>query len=182
MKIAIIDVETSGLDPRENEILDLACVMDGRGFHVKVKPTRMQYASERAIEINGYTPEAWEDAIPLDAALIMLNDFVGTSAVFMAYNVAFDWGFVYEAYRTCGLTNPFTYQKLCLMSIAWAQNPEKTPPTLKSLCERLGIPPEPPVHQAINGARCAAQVATVLHLLDGTVRGQVADTTKPISS
>jgi len=166
MKIAVIDIETSGLDPREHEILDIACVMNNREFTVKVKPTRMQYASEEAIIINGYTPEGWKDAVPLDTALHMLNDFVGEDPIFMAYNATFDWGFIREAYRETDVTNPFTYQKLCLMSIAWAKiGPEMKPPSLKAMCTKFHIAPEPAVHEAINGAWCAYKVAMMLELL-----------------
>ena len=176
MKIAVIDIETSGLDCREHEILDLACIMDGKEFHTKVLPTRMQYASEKAIEINGYTPEAWKDAVPLDAALNMLNDFVGENPIFMAYNVAFDWGFIYEAYRSTGLTNPFTYQKLCLMSIAWSTMHDMNPPSLKAMCAKFGIKAEPEVHEAINGVWCAFKVAMMLDLVHGTKGKKLAGT------
>ena len=168
MKLAIIDIETSGLDPREHEILDIACIMGRKEFSVKVKPTRMQYASEEAIKINGYTPEKWEDAVPLDAALLMLNDFVGEKPIFVSYNVGFDWGFIYEAYRSTGIDNPFTYQKLCLMSIAWSTMPDMNPPTLKAICVKFHINSEPAVHEALNGAWCAYKVAIMLGLIHGT--------------
>jgi DNA polymerase III epsilon subunit-like protein len=186
MKLAIIDIETSGLDPREHEIIDIACIMDGKEFHTKVKPTRMEYASEEAIKINGYTPEKWADAVPLDAALIMLNDFVRPTMnaeppIFMAYNVAFDWGFVYEAYRSTGVPNPFTYQKLCLMSIAWSTMSTMNPPSLKAMCTKFLINPEPAVHEAINGAWCAFKIAMMLNLVHGKERSKVAGGVQPIS-
>jgi DNA polymerase III epsilon subunit-like protein len=186
MKIALVDIETSGLDPFEHEILDIACIMDGKEFHTKVKPTHMQFASEEAIKINGYTPEAWADAVPLDAALIMLNDFVrptmsGEIPAMMAYNVAFDWGFLQKAYRDTGVPNPFTYQKLCLMSIAWSTMSTMNPPTLEAMCTKFHITPEPAVHEAINGAWCAYKVALMLNLVHGKERGKVADGVQPVS-
>jgi len=178
MKLAIIDIETSGLNPREHEILDIACIMDGKEFHMKVKPKRMEFASEKAIEINGYTPEKWKDASDLDVVLLLLNDFVRPTKdaeipAFMAYNVAFDWGFMAEAYHTTGVPNPFTYQKLCIMSIAWSTMPDMNPPSLKAMCTKFTIRPEPEVHEAINGAWCAYKVAMMLNLVNEK-RGKVA--------
>ena len=185
MKIAVIDIETSGLDPFEHEILDIACIMDGKEFHQKVKPTHMQYASEEAIKINGYTPEAWADAFDLNVALIMLNDFVRPTMdaeipAMMAYNVAFDWGFLQKAYRDTGVPNPFTYQKLCLMSIAWSTMSDMNPPSLKAMCTKFGIKPEPAVHEAINGAWCAYKIAVMLDLVHGTKGKKLAGPVQPV--
>jgi len=71
MKYAVIDTETTGLDPVRSTILEIAIaiVKDGRVVDLwssKVKPTEedLRLAHPKALEINGYAadPDAWADA------------------------------------------------------------------------------------------------------------------------
>jgi len=74
--IVVIDTETTGLDPAKHEVIEFAGikidpvtleVIDTLTF--KVKPLHIETAQSKALEVNGYTPEAWAEAIdPLDAA------------------------------------------------------------------------------------------------------------------
>ncbi len=159
INFVVVDIETSGLSPLTDEILEIGCVLpDGDGFAIKVKPEHIETASPVALRINGYNEKEWEDALPLKEALQLLNSKVPLGAYLMAYNVAFDWGFLDAAYQKTGIQVPFHYHKLDLLTLAWSKLPPGSPLSLKKVCEQLGIEAEPTVHRALAGAVCAHAV------------------------
>lgn len=162
MKIAFIDIETTGLSPQAHEIIDLAVVVfDSESleiedkFQSRVRPQWLKTATPKALEVNGYNEKDWEDAETKDRALAKFCA-ITQGCVLMGHNVAFDWGFLEAALSRTGYQNTFWYQKLDLVSIAHAKFPEIDITTkcfsLKNLCEKFNIEPEPPIHTAMNGA------------------------------
>lgn len=160
MKIAITDVETTGLDPLKHEIISIGCVVfDSDTFEIletfdrKIKPEHPETGDKRAFEVNGYTPEAWVDELPLYPVLIEYANLT-KGCMFLAHNVVFDHGFLMEAFKKEDITCRFSLYKIDLLSLAWAKIPHaKTKGwSLKAVCEALGIDPEPAVHTALNGA------------------------------
>jgi len=161
--LAFVDLETTGLDPFRNEILEIGVVLyrpetdTHTEWSVKVKPERIEDAHPKALEINGYTEKAWTKAVTIEHALKELNKKCGPNATFLAYNATFDWSFLEVASARTGIALPFQYHRLCVMSMA--RKLLRLPSyTLKNVCEHLQIPPEPSVHRALNGARNAYEV------------------------
>lgn len=165
MKVCIIDLETTGTDASRHEIIEIgAVIFDSSNptqlyaeHNWKVKPIHIMTADLKALSINGYSADRWTDAMKLEDALQELQTHAHGS-VFMAYNVCFDWSFISEAYRRALIRNPFNYHKLCVMTYAWSKVPQATSLKLRDMCEALGIPPEPEVHRALNGAKRAFEV------------------------
>ena len=161
MNIVIIDLETTGLDPAKHEILEIGAVKvdTGETFECKVHPLHIKEADPKALEINGYKKEDWEEAFLLPNALKLLNEFLGKDTVYlMTYNITFDWGFLREAYESTGIKAPFHYHKLDLLTLAWSKLPPGSSLSLKNVSSILGLDPEPPVHRALNGAMKAKEV------------------------
>lgn len=163
MKIAIIDLETTGLDPAQHEIIEIGAVIFESGYpisetlDIKVKPVHPETGQPEAFKVNGYDAAQWEDAPPLKDALAILQEKCN-GAIFMAYNVSFDWQFIEQAYWRAGMRNPFHKIKIDLLTLAWLKVPGANSLALKAVCGMLDIPPEPEVHRALNGAKRAFEV------------------------
>lgn len=80
--IAWIDLETSGFDPSYNEITQIGCVIAARDtfkevdtFEIKVR-FDPEKASAESLEIMGYSPERWADAVEPDVARTEFAAFI----------------------------------------------------------------------------------------------------------
>ena len=57
MNKIFIDVETSGLDPQTNGIIQLACIIGKEEFSINIKPFKNCKYDDKALEINNTTRE-----------------------------------------------------------------------------------------------------------------------------
>jgi DNA polymerase III epsilon subunit-like protein len=169
-KIAIVDVETTGLDPRHHEIIEIGMVVfDSRTFEitelfeVKIKPERIEDSMPKALAVNGYNEEEWENSASLHDAMLMLAE-KSEGAMFCAHNMIFDWMFLSEAENKTGVELPFERHKLDLLTLAWSKTPHAKVHSwsLLTICTYLRIPPEPKMHRALRGALAEYAVYTKL--------------------
>ena len=158
--IAITDLETTGLDPSIHEIIEIGLVLiDQSTFKIldtldlKVKPEHIETAGATALKINGYNEADWRDAVPLSEAIAQ---YVAKTkdAIFCASPVTFDWAFIAEALRKTNLVHEMDYHRLDIFSMAWQALRHTGLEKFNGdyLAEFFGLPKEPPVHRAINGA------------------------------
>jgi DNA polymerase-3 subunit epsilon len=140
---AIIDIETTGGNPREDKITEIAVLLhDGqrivREFSTLVNPEcRIPY-NIRAL--TGITNEMVADApkfFEIARELIELTQ----DAIFVAHNVAFDYGFVRSEYRRLGYD--YKRDQLCTVKLSRKLIPGRRSYSLGRICEELNI--------AING-------------------------------
>jgi len=92
----VFDLETTGLDPSVNEIIEIGAVKIERGkiieeFHTLIKPKGN--ISEASSEITGITMDMLFDKPFLEEVLPEFLDFVGDS-VLVAHNANFDYRFI----------------------------------------------------------------------------------------
>jgi len=92
--IVFVDVETTGLDPDKDSVIQVGVVRtDYTGTQVKarmclkVKPSTPVHP--RAAAVNGYTPEGWVDAVEPAAAALHLAA-ISQGAEFAGHCVWFD--------------------------------------------------------------------------------------------
>src|SRR3989344_1833010 len=69
---AFIDIETTGLDVRRHEIIEIGCILTTpelkviEEFELKIKPERIADADPVSLKISHYDPDRWGSAHNLD--------------------------------------------------------------------------------------------------------------------
>ena len=124
-----VDVETSGLSPTKNTILEFCCIKhvnrkEVDRLYMKIHPTDqdMLFADAKALEINSYSKAKWEEAFLPEEAARRISSFVyGTKeSAFIAHNAKFDFAFVREFLKRHGAKNNLPYRVIDTVSIAFA--------------------------------------------------------------
>ncbi|MDO8442915.1 MAG: 3'-5' exonuclease [bacterium] len=171
--IAITDVETTGLDPKVQEIVEIGLVVIDQStlmiidtLNVKIKPEHIETASEFALKLNGYNSADWEKAISLPEAMALYAEKT-KEAMFCAHNVTFDWSFIAESFKKTGVKNEMDYHRLDLFTMAWMKlkNSGLEKLNMNEVAKFLGIPEEPLPHRGINGAMTEYEIYKKLIML-----------------
>lgn len=153
--LAFIDLETTGLSPKQHEIIEIGCIIaDQEGgeegtptvmfreeFNLRVLPVHIETAQSIALTINGYSPERWHDAISLREALEIVRDKT-RGCIMVGQNVTFDWNFLSTAFEQEGVACLMDYHRLDTMSMAFAKlqdNPSVQSFSLRALAAHFGI-------------------------------------------
>lgn len=168
MRLAIIDLETTGLDPLKHEIIEVGIVLCDSAppfgnivstVDFKVKPEHPETGEPKAFEVNGYSAKKWKDACSLKEAMEAVAMHC-EGYTMMSFNISFDYGFLSAAFNQTGVRETMTRHKLDLLTLAWAHIPQHKVSSwkLKFVCAALGIEPEPAVHRGANGAMKAYEV------------------------
>ncbi len=108
-KIIFLDTETTGLDPKKHEIIDIAMIIltaDERiVYNTKIKPSRIIDADIKALEVNGYTDDKWSKAPDMAECIHEIHKHL-MDAYIIGYNPQFDVGFLENTLREYGLAVP----------------------------------------------------------------------------
>lgn len=164
--IAIIDLETTGLNPKVHEIIEVGMVIVEQPalniietYEAKVKPLNIKTATPEALAINGYNEEEWRNALEIKE---VLNQIVNKTqgCIICNHNVSFDWSFLLEGFDKYGITHKFDYHMFDIASMIWLKLSATDLPklNLNGTAQYLGIAPEPTTHRALNGAMVAYKV------------------------
>ena len=153
-----IDVETTGLNPNWNEIIEVSAVRYRNGHEVEayetlVKPTRP--LSAFITLYNGITNDMVADAPTVGEIMPPLRAFIGDS-VLLGHNVHFDINFLYDAIEDAGaphLSNDFIDTMGLLRRIKGAE----APGSLAAAAQAYSIS-VPGHHRAKWDSRCAAEL------------------------
>lgn len=144
-----VDLETTGLNPLVDEIIEFAGIklVDGREvdrLELKIQPRYITepppnaqhvipaFNRERwakgvadALKINGYTPEAWANACTYEEGIDRIAAFVQGSVAWGGHNVSFDAAFIEAKIRDRGLRDSkgmpvrLPYHKLDTVALAY---------------------------------------------------------------
>lgn len=153
-----IDIETTGLNPTCDEIVEVSAVRYRNGHEVEayetlVKPTRP--LSAFITLYNGITNGMVEDAPTVGEIMAPLRAFVGDS-ILLGHNVHFDINFLYDAIERAGaphLSNDFIDTMGLLRRIKGAE----APGSLADAAQAYNIS-VPGHHRAGWDSRCAAEL------------------------
>lgn len=170
-RVAVIDLETGGLDPASDPILQVAVV----GAVVSADPPSIEITDEwsttvrldrlwrryGARHIHGIGRHRLLLAPGLSAVMTLLGDRCADRRI-VAHNLAFDWSFILAASRRTRIAPP-AGPRLCTLELSRSLDPGRTSShRLTDIAARLGIP-HPDAHDALGDARTTALVLP--HLL-----------------
>ncbi|MBK7573430.1 MAG: GIY-YIG nuclease family protein [Bacteroidetes bacterium] len=136
---AIIDIETTGGSPGRDRITEI-CIIQHDGLSVTnvfttlINPER--WIPEYITKITNITNQMVENApkfYQVAKQIIELTE----GRIFVAHNVAFDYGFVKSEYKSLGYN--FDREQLCTVKLSRKLIPGKKSYSLGNLCESIGI-------------------------------------------
>ena len=143
-----LDTETTGLSAQKHEIIEFAAVRETDGAEIcfKIQPQHIETAHPKALEVNGYTEEAWSLAITPEEAverIILFAQGCEMAPMYAGHNVSFDWRHLQSLFERVGRIDewPFHYHSVDTMTLAR----EHLKPlgqrsiSLDALCNTLGI-------------------------------------------
>ena len=154
----VIDIETSGFDPNQNAILEIAAItlkMDEKGFlapdetlQFNVNPFEDAILEPTALAFNGIDPnnplrDAVDEKVALEAIFKLVRNGIKANncsrAVIVAHNAHFDHSFLMAASERAGIKrNPFhpfaTFDTASLSGLVFGQT------VLAKACEAAEMP------------------------------------------
>lgn len=146
--VLFIDLEMTGLDVARHEIIEIAALLTRppkfevtNSYYTKVSPTHPETADPQALEITGYTPKLWQDAIPLRQALLELSHFA-PDCILAGWSVQNEWNFLIYALEAEGLPYFFDDKLIEVWSLVYAKYYSLTELerlNLANVCKLLGI-------------------------------------------
>lgn len=178
-KVLWLDVETTGLEPSKNAVIQIGAVYEEKGqivdsFSSYVKPHVGAMISKQALEVNNITPEMMKDfpcATQVCAEFISflkkhcIPDYAKSKLLIAGYNINFDIGFMHSFFKinsTDSYSRYFTRfgidvgSKLleCIATDAISR-PESF--SLESVCKHVGLS-EYHAHEAVSDAIATRQL------------------------
>jgi DNA polymerase-3 subunit epsilon len=160
-RLAFLDLETTGADPREDRITEVGVVLVDDGLPIEEWSTLINPGREipHGIEtLTGITNEMAARApgfaeVSLDLAA-RLED-----RLLVAHNARFDYAFLRHEFRRVGM--PFEARVLCTVRLSRALFPEHRHHNLDALIERFGLACEAR-HRALPDARVLVDLTRAL--------------------
>lgn len=158
----VLDLETTGLDPQLEGIIEIAAVrlcdgVEAGVFHRLTRPD--VEISEASQAIHGISPDMIVDAPPPEAVLGELVMFLGDAPV-VAHNAPFDISFLNRALALAGRP-PLVNAVYDTLEMAKELFPEQRSLKLESVCKLLGHAAEG-YHRALDDARHLAAIFPAL--------------------
>ena len=153
----VLDVETTGLNTRTDEIIEIGAVRVEDGVEVAefselINPGRP--VPDRVVELTGITAAMLRDRRTLMEVLPEFARFC-EGAVLVAHNASFDIAFFRRAFKQAGL--PFHFPILDTLALVRNQYPQLKTHKLGAMCKQLGISLLN-AHRAVHDARATGQM------------------------
>ena len=142
MREIIFDTETTGLDNREDRVIEIGGVElenqfpTGRTLHIFINPGSRKVHPD-ALAIHGITDEFLKDKPPFADVVDEILEFFG-DARWVAHNATFDMGFINAELARLSMPPILPERVVDTLSLARRKHP-MGPNSLDALCRRYGI-------------------------------------------
>lgn len=155
MKFAVIDVETTGLNPLTDRIIEIGIVFIEDGSEVSrysqlIHPGRRLPSTISSL--TGITANMIEESPLFEEVASQISEMT-TGYILVGHNVHFDYSFVKNEMRKSGLS--FSRKTICTAELSRLFFPSKKSHSLKSLCRNFAITNTQP-HRALPDAAATA--------------------------
>lgn len=156
-RYAAVDLETTGLNPRTDKILEIGAVLveegEAKAFFSAFVNIEMPVPGE-ITRLTGITDEMAGSGLPLKEALEGFLDFCGECDI-LGHNIGFDYGFLKQ--NMANLKLPYERKGIDTLKIARKHLAELPSRSLENLCSYYGIFQEKR-HRACDDALAAARL------------------------
>lgn len=173
--LVVFDTETTGLNIDKHELIQIAAIRlehqtltEIDRFVTYIKPQKWETQDPEAALIHKIYYETIKDAPSLEQVLIDFEaKFPPQEVLLSAYNLPFDFSFLYEAYRRLGKPMPFDFHGVDIWAFAyyfWCNVPHEINPKkrlgfgLSDMAKLLGITTEGNYHDAVTDCEVEAEV------------------------
>ncbi len=161
----VVDLETTGLNPKTDRIIEIGAVKVRNGvlteaFETLVNPGRK--LQDQIAELTGIRNEELETAPDIEQVIPLLLDFIGTD-ILVGHRILFDYSFIKKA----AVNQNLTFEKEAIDTLALAKKflPHLESRRLPFLCQYFGIPHQ--AHRALQDAEATAALYAKLKDLYG---------------
>jgi DNA polymerase-3 subunit epsilon len=164
MREIIFDTETTGLDSREDRVIEIGGVElenqfpTGRTIHIYINPGDRKVHPD-ALAVHGITDEFLKDKPSFADVVDQIVDFFG-DARWVAHNATFDIGFINAEFDRLGLPPVVTDRVTDTLALARRKHP-MGPNSLDALCRRYGIDNS---HRAKHGALLDSELLAEVYI------------------
>ncbi len=148
--LAFVDIETTGLDRDDHEIIELGVVVAKLKddvltvtdtLDIKISPQHIENADAVALRVNGYDAADWVFAVDIAEAMKQFAR-ITSGAIFVAHNLTFDYGFIETNLKRYGVEDKLHFHKLDTIALAFGMlrtNDDVSKLSLRALSEKFGI-------------------------------------------
>ncbi|PDT52000.1 MULTISPECIES: DNA polymerase III subunit epsilon [Sinorhizobium] len=164
MREIIFDTETTGLDSREDRVIEIGGVElenqfpTGRTIHLYINPGDRKVHPD-ALAVHGITDDFLKDKPSFADVVEQIVDFFG-DARWVAHNATFDIGFINAEFDRLGLP-PIAIDRVTdTLAMARRKHP-MGPNSLDALCRRYGIDNS---HRAKHGALLDSELLAEVYI------------------
>ncbi|MQW89678.1 DNA polymerase III subunit epsilon [Sinorhizobium saheli] len=164
MREIIFDTETTGLDSREDRVIEIGGVElenqfpTGRTLHIYINPGERKVHPD-ALAVHGITNEFLKDKPSFADVVEQIVDFFG-DARWVAHNATFDIGFINAEFERLGLPPIGMDRVIDTLALARRKHP-MGPNSLDALCRRYGIDNS---HRAKHGALLDSELLAEVYI------------------
>ena len=174
MRFTAIDIETTGLSPEKEKIIEIGAVKYEDGVQKEVFSTLVhpQIAGlpSRITDLTGITEAMLKDAPGEEEAVGSLLRFLEGETILLGHNIPFDYSFLKVAAGRLG--NEFSYRGIDTLVLARQCRADLPSKTLAAMCEAYGIT-NAHAHRAYEDACAAAELYMKLFAQFGETQKEV---------